>query len=132
MFSNSKVKKARFPTKRAVGKLAEEEAERYLKGLGFEILERNFRTKVGEIDLIAKRGPLLVFVEVKCQGNLNSYFPEERIHPLKQKRIRECAEIFLLKNFQKLSKIKEIRFDVITVNLESRELKHYESAFFAE
>ncbi|MGC8871785.1 MAG: YraN family protein [Caldimicrobium sp.] len=119
-------------SKRAIGKEAEVLVENYFKEKGYEILDRNFHTKLGEIDLIIRKGETLIFVEIKSESISKGFFPEERVDFKKQERIKRAAEIFWLKNFQKLSKIKEIRFDVVVVNLESGEIRHYERAFYAE
>lgn len=117
---------------RKKGKKAEEIAEKYFLSQGFEIVEKNFKTKVGEIDLIVKKKELLVFVEVKSTSLPQEFIPEEKIDLAKQKKILNSAKIFWVKNYKKFSKIKEIRFDVVVVNLKNEELKHYESAFFEE
>lgn len=117
--------------KRLLGASAEKLAEDYLKEKGYEILARNFRSPFGEIDLVVKKGKTLVFVEVKSGGSLKGH-PEERVDRKKQERIQKIGEYFLLKNFENLSKIKEVRFDVIAVDSEKGEIRHYESAFFAE
>lgn len=117
---------------RDVGTLAERMAENYLQERGYEILQRNFRTKLGEIDLIAKKGEMLIFVEVKGKANSYEIDPEEKVNPHKQQRIIKSAQIYCLKNSKIFSKIKNIRFDVIVVNLEEGEIRHYESAFYAE
>ncbi|MFN3921759.1 MAG: YraN family protein [Caldimicrobium sp.] len=117
---------------RIKGSLAELKAEEYLKKLGFEILEKNFRTPMGEIDLIAKKGDLLSFIEVKSESKEKGYLPEEKVNLQKQEKIQRAAEIYLLKNFKNLSKIKNIRFDVVVINMERNEVRYYESAFFRE
>ncbi len=106
--------------------------EDYFRKRGYEILARNFRANTGEIDLIVKKGETLVFVEIKSEYSSRGFFPEEKVDFRKQAKIERTAQIFLLKNFQKLSKIKEIRFDVVAVSLEKGEIRHYEGAFFAE
>jgi putative endonuclease len=117
---------------REIGASAEKMAEDYLRERDYEIILRNFRSRTGEIDLVAKKRDVLVFVEVKSESVNKGYFPEEKVDPRKQEKIFRTAQIFLLKNFQKLSKIKNIRFDVVVVNLEEGKIRHYESAFYAE
>lgn len=119
-------------SRKSIGKEAETLVENYFRKENFEILARNYRAKTGEIDLIVKKGETLVFVEIKSELSSKSFFPEEKVDVRKQEKIKRTAEIFLLKNFQKLSKIKEIRFDVVVVSLEKGEIRHYEGAFFAE
>jgi len=119
-------------SRKSIGKEAETLVENYFRKENFEILARNYRAKTGEIDLIVKKGETLVFVEIKSELSSKSFFPEEKVDVRKQEKIKKTAEIFMLKNFQKLSKIKEIRFDVVVVSLEKGEIRHYEGAFFAE
>lgn len=119
-------------SKREKGKKAEALAEKYFVSKGFEVVERNFKTKTGEIDLILKKENLLVFVEVKSTFGTQNFICEEKIDQLKQKKILTSAKFFWLKNCQKFSKIREIRFDVVVINLKNEELKHYESAFSEE
>ncbi|MEZ0343616.1 MAG: YraN family protein [Caldimicrobium sp.] len=119
-------------SRKSIGKEAETLVENYFREKNFEILARNYRAKTGEIDLIVKKGETLVFVEIKSEASSKSFFPEEKVDVRKQEKIKKTAEIFMLKNFQKLSKIKEIRFDVVVVSLEKGEIRHYEGAFFAE
>ncbi len=117
---------------RKKGKKAEEIAEKYFLSQGFEVIDKNFRTRAGEIDLIVRKGELLVFVEVKSTSLSQEFIPEEKVDFIKQKKILNSAKIFWVKNYKKFSKIKEIRFDVVVVNLTNEKLKHYESAFCEE
>lgn len=119
-------------SKKDKGKKAEKIAEKYFISKGFEIVGKNFKTKTGEIDLIVKKDKLLVFVEVKSTFLPQFFIPEFKIDPLKQQRILNTAKIFWLKNYKKFSKIKEIRFDVVIIDLKNEKLKHYESAFYEE
>jgi putative endonuclease len=115
------------------GEKAEKIAENYLISKGYKILERNYRTKFGEIDIIAQKKKLLVFVEVKSEFGKPKFFAEEKVDFKKQEKISRVAEHFLLKNSKNLSKIEEIRFDVIVVRLDNKEeVIHYESAFYKE
>lgn len=65
---------------------------------GYRILEKNFRDRRGEIDLIAKDGRTLVFVEVKYRKNARNGYPEEAVDTRKQKKIRETAAYYVYKN----------------------------------
>lgn len=77
------------------GKVGEQAAEKYLKGLGYKILERNFRTRWGELDIIAKEGDCLVFAEVKTRHNDSFGRPEEAVTRAKQKHLIKAAQIYL-------------------------------------
>ncbi len=73
-------------------------------------MERNFRCKGGELDLVARKGDLLVFVEVKARKTSNFGYSSEFVNGTKRKRILNCAKYFIQKN--KLHNF-DIRFDVI-------------------
>lgn len=95
-----------------IGKFGEEVATRYLKQKDYEILERNFRCKQGEIDIIAKEDNYLVFIEVKTRSNLCYGTPAESVNTIKRQHILKSAKVYLkLKNINNIL----IRFDVIEV-----------------
>ena len=79
----------------ARGLRGEEAARRHLEGLGWSILAIRWRTRFGEIDLVADDGSAVVFVEVKCRRGLACGPPEESVTPLKQRRLVRLAEGFL-------------------------------------
>lgn len=112
---------------REKGNFGEILVEEYLVSNGFEILSKNYKTKIGEIDLIAKKGDLLIFVEVKSDFKEHELICEEKVNLKKKRKILTVAEQFLIKNSQFLSKIKEIRFDVVVVK--KGRIVHYENAF---
>lgn len=110
------------------GKIGEEMSMTYLLKNEFQVIERNYKFKKGEIDLIAQKNNLLVFVEVKWRSNSDFGFPEESINSNQQKSIIKTAEQYIFeKNWQG-----NIRFDVIAIteNEETKELQHFEDAFF--
>ncbi len=117
--------------KKQKGKAGEELALEFLKNKGYRLLEKNFSTRLGEIDLVVQKGDALVFVEVKA-FTTNEASAVEKVDYRKREKITKVAEIFMLKNSKLLSKIREIRFDVLTVNLSTGEVRHYEGAFFKE
>jgi putative endonuclease len=78
---------------------------------GYRILARRYRTRVGEIDLIARRGAVLAVVEVKRRSDLATGL--EAVTPLSRQRIRRAAELFLRRN-PPLSEL-ALRFDVIVI-----------------
>lgn len=86
--------------KQKVGNLGEAEACWWLKKQGFSILERNYLKKCGEIDIVAKKGKVLHFVEVKTVTREtlmpDGYEPEDNLHPWKLKRLSKTIEIYLL------------------------------------
>lgn len=81
--------------RREFGNEAEQFVEGILKKKGYRILARQFRTKVGEIDLIAQDGDEIVFVEVKARKSIDFGFPEEAVTKAKIKKIYRTGMIFL-------------------------------------
>lgn len=112
------------------GKKGEDIAEELLRSKGYQILKRNFRFGKGEIDIIAKDGDCLVFVEVKSRKNYDFGEPEYSITKSKQKQLKRIAEGYFYVNG-----INEqlCRFDVITIVGEKEDelkINHIENAFF--
>ncbi len=107
------------------GKFGETLAENYLKKNGYKIIEKNFRTKYGEIDIIAEKGNYIIFVEVKYRKNPEFGKAEEAVSPVKIGKIKKTAE-FYLNNFYNKAKIP--RIDVIAINsFKKLEIKHYKN-----
>ncbi|HCZ05922.1 MAG TPA: hypothetical protein DHV12_02100 [Thermotogae bacterium] len=86
-------------------------AERYLKSRGFKIIARNFATRFGELDIIARKSRTLVFVEVKG-GTSQRIRPRSRLDPSKFSKMRKVAEYFL-KTYE--GTYEAVRFDLIEV-----------------
>lgn len=97
------------------GKEGEKKAEDYLKEQGYRILYRNWRTRRGEIDLIAEKDGTLVFAEVKTLPASTLETVELVLGGIKQKKIIETAKCFLLENRQYSNSY--IRFDVLIVDV---------------
>lgn len=91
----------------------ETQAAVFLEKQGYQILERNFRCPAGEIDLIAKEGEYLCFVEVKYRSERETGTPEEAVDAKKQKRISRAALYYLMK--QGLGDTTPCRFDVVGI-----------------
>ena len=79
---------------REIGDIAEDKAVEFLKNNGYDIIDRNFYTKFGEIDIVAKKDEILHFVEVKSGKKFNSIY---NITPTKMKRIIKSIEVYLKK-----------------------------------
>jgi putative endonuclease len=94
-----------------LGKLGEEKAKKYLSMRFYKILETNYRTRAGEIDIIAKDGDCVVFVEVKTRTNDHYGSPCEAVSYYKQKHMVNVAKSYIAKTGFEL----ECRFDVIEV-----------------
>lgn len=101
---------------RELGKLGEDIAANYISQNGYIILEKNFRTKIGEIDIIAKQDNYLVFIEVKTRKSINFGYPREAVDKSKQLKIINIANFYIAKEKQYYC---HIRFDVIEVMLHS-------------
>ena len=111
--------------KRLIGASYEVKAEEYLISKGYRILERNFRNRGGEIDIIAKKDEYFCFIEVKYRATDAYGSPFEAVDYRKQSQIRKVANYYLMKN--KLSEWTPCRFDVI--GFVGDELTHIENAF---
>ena len=98
---------------RAVGTQYEEKAAYYLMENGYHMLDKNFRCKIGEIDLIAKNEGYLCFIEVKYRSGTTKGFPAEAITPSKIRRITRTAEFYLL--LHKHPQDTPCRFDVVVI-----------------
>ncbi|MHB8842685.1 MAG: YraN family protein [Candidatus Aquicultor sp.] len=114
----------------ALGQSGEDFAVRYLRRKNYRILQRNFRTKIGEIDIIASTGKTLIFCEVKTRLSKAYGHPIEAVTPSKQRTIRKVAEVYLAMA-KDVSRFDSIRFDVISILSEgaSLEVTHWENAF---
>jgi putative endonuclease len=95
------------------GKFGENLAARHLKNQGYKIVCRNYRTKLGEIDIIAKKDDTIVFVEVKSRRTSTFGHPKHAITLKKQQQISKTALYYLKETNQ--SNV-SARFDVVTVN----------------
>lgn len=98
--------------KRNTGKQYESLAAEYLQRQGIVILERNYRNRTGEIDLIGRDGEFLVFVEVKYRRDLRTGDPAEAVTARKQQRIRRTAQYYLYSH--RCGNV-PCRFDVVSI-----------------
>jgi putative endonuclease len=119
------------PTAR-VGRRGEKEAARHLRRNGYTILERNYRIRQGEIDLVAFRDGVLAFVEVRAQTEPVLIDPLRTITRGKQRRIIKAAQTYAALNDLQ-SRDLSLRLDVITVLFDEqgrpRQVSHVEGAF---
>ena len=115
--------------RKRIGDDGEERAARHLAEAGWEIVVRNYRRREGEVDLIARRGSTLAFVEVKTRRSQTYGSPAEAVTHRKAARIRLLARRFLLES---RTGADIVRFDVVEV-LRQREggcrITHIEGAF---
>jgi putative endonuclease len=117
------------------GARAEELVARRLAAAGWEILERNARTRYGELDIVARDGPALVFVEVKA-GRAGSAFGPERpvlaVDARKQRQVRKLAVAWMAER-RGVRPYTQIRFDAVGVTLDRADrvvdVEHIRAAF---
>ncbi len=111
------------------GHEGESAAIAFLKKKGYRVLEKNFRSKVGEIDIIAEQAGVVVFIEVKARSNHEFGHPFDALTPIKQKKIIQTAQSFLAR---KRIAEKPMRFDVVALTSDphgSWEVELLENAF---
>ena len=118
--------------RKTIGNYGEEAAVKYLKKNKYIILERNFSISGGEIDIIAKKGDYVIFVEVKTRSNESYGGGLEAVNFVKQQRLVKAARVYM----QKLGDV-PVRFDVIEVKgcMDGKKfinegVEHIENAFF--
>lgn len=107
------------------GKGGEDIASQYFIDNGFTILLRNFRTKFGEIDIIAQKNQKIYFVEVKTRSNTQKGYPYEAINKKKIGRMQRIASYFLITNNYKNSKYTLAAISILFLND-----SHYQIRFF--
>ena len=115
----------------AVGKAGEDAAADHLQQCGYVLVERNWRCRSGELDLIVRDGEAIVFVEVRSRTNPTRYGSAlEAITPRKCRQVRDLAAIYLN---QRKEHLRSIRFDVVAVTFNGDgtllEMKHLQGAF---
>ena len=100
--------------RRQLGDHGEDLAAAAMKKQGYKILERNYVTPLGEIDLIARQGKTLVVVEVKTRKTTRFGSPREAVSVTKQQRLRRLADYYL-----KVKRLSDtpVRFDVVAITL---------------
>jgi putative endonuclease len=107
-----------------IGSEKEKEASIYLKILRYKILDINFKTRFGEIDIIAKQDDTIVFIEVKYRKSSFRGTPQESVTYSKQQKIIKSAIVYIKQNNIK----NNIRFDVVSVL--DNDIELIKSAFF--
>ena len=101
--------------KQKLGQRGEEMAAAYLQQQGYRILERNWRCPVGELDIVAREGEILTFVEVRARRGDRFGTPEESITPAKQARLVELAQTYMQ---EKGLTDQSWRIDVVAVEID--------------
>jgi putative endonuclease len=118
--------------RRHLGELGEELAAEHLERRGFAVLERNFRTRWGELDIVACDGRTIVFCEVKARRGPGGRDPLESIRHGKRSQVRRMAGRWLVERRDR-PRVAELRFDAIGVTVDATgrllRLDHLEGAF---
>ena len=110
--------------KKLLGRAGEVEAGKFLKKAGYKVLEMNFRTHIGEADIIAQKDGVTVFVEVKTRSDDTYGAPSEAVnHKKQEKYFRVATEYLIKKGLQDAP----CRFDVIEI--ENGKINHIIDAF---
>lgn len=121
-------KKPDLDNRKDTGNYGEDKAARFLETNGYTIIQRNFRTRTGEIDIICQKNDFLVFVEVKTLPNGDLDTLSHVLNLTKQKKIIKTAKYFVQNHRQYSNGY--IRFDVLAVDVPGLEpVYHIENAF---
>ena len=116
--------------RQATGKKGEDEAAKYLKKIGMRIICRNYRCKLGELDIVAEDHGVLVFVEVRSRRTKGYGLPQETIGLKKRAQVRKVAQYYLLK--ENLIN-RDCRFDVLAMQLDGSgkltNVEYFKNAF---
>lgn len=111
-----------------LGRIGEQKAVAYLQKRGYQILERNFRSRWGEIDVICSHGQRLIFVEVKTHASDKAGQPEESVTARKIAILQRTAQYFKMKQPQTPD---QLQLDVIAIKLDPsgqiKSLRHFEN-----
>lgn len=119
-------------SRRSSGKVAEDAAARYLRGCGYKILERNFSTPLGEIDIVALEGEVVCFVEVRSHASADFGSALEALTRDKQRRVTRAALTYM--KARRLEEV-EVRFDFAAVEVPAEgaaQVKLIRNAFWPE
>jgi putative endonuclease len=123
--------------RRGRGELGEQVARSHLAARGYELLDANFRTRFGELDIVARDGGCLVFCEVKtrvCRGAPGPFGPLVGVDARKRRQVRRLARQWLAERRETIGRrVPDLRFDAIGVLVAADgrllSLEHLEAAF---
>jgi len=111
-----------------IGTLGENIAKNYLEKKGYRILETNYKTKIGEIDIIAQKGKILVFIEVKTITAKENFLPEDKVDKRKKTKLINLVKFYLQE--KKINFDIPLQIDVIGIKLgkdKESEIQHFEN-----
>ena len=109
-------------SKTFLGQLGESLAREYLKKRKYNIVDHNFRCRLGEIDIIARKNKAFRFIEVKYRRSSDYGLPQDSVVRRKQRRIRNAAVIWLKNRYLPLDS--EIHFDVLAITEQTGKLRY--------
>ena len=109
---------------REIGNIGEKKALKYLKLRLYKILATNYTKKTGEIDIIAKKGSYIIFIEVKFRKNISKGLPREAVNKFKQNQIIRTANMYILEN-----DLKDIDFRFDVIEILGNKIEHIKNAF---
>lgn len=109
------------------GKHAEEIAANYLLEKNYQILDKNYRRGRAEVDIIAKKGDFVLFIEVKSLKNKNGIHPEQQVTKEKINLVHSAANVFQFENNWRGN----VQFDIIAITFFTKhfEIEHFKDAF---
>ena len=122
--------------RRKFGDMGERIAEDFLVNKGYSVLDRNYKKRYGEIDLIAKDGKDLVFVEVKTRSNRNiqNFLPEQSVNRLKMRKLQKICEVYLAE--KRYGPHQRWQIDIIAISLDTEtkkaNIRHIENAVWEQ
>lgn len=111
------------------GQRGEEIACKALKKRGYRILDKNFSCRHGELDIVAEDNDVVCFIEVKSRSSENYGLPEEAVTRWKKRKLLNTAFVYIEK---KNIKDRDMRFDIISVDLKTRKARILKDAFDAD
>jgi len=113
--------------KQEIGNLGEKLAQKFLISKGYRVLETNFKIRGGEVDLVCRKGKLLVFAEVKTRTNQNFGYPEESFDFKKRQRFQKAVLRYLLRSrYQGPWQVDLISIEIDKIAKKAK-LRHYQA-----
>lgn len=112
----------------SLGEKGEDLASRYLRKKGYKVIARNYKTRLGEIDIIAEKDNMVVFVEVKTRSNISFGYPFEAVNQRKRQKLKKVALLYL----KRYPRQYPVRFDVLSITLRENNnpvIEHITNAF---
>ena len=116
-------------SKKTGGQRGEEIACQALKKMGYRVLDKNFSCRHGELDIVAEDNDVVCFIEVKARSSEDYGLPEEAVTHWKKRKLLNTAFVYIEK---KKIKDRDMRFDIISVDLKTRKATILKDAFDAD